>query len=210
MLPLLSTNQTQQQWDKSTECSSTESILKKSVRRTSRRRCLSVAFSPNIGVKEVPQLKDVTQEEKSAVWYAAEDYEQIKKSLIVTIRLMMAKKPMSSDHCTRGLEFRAPAGAKLRKTNKIDALTAVWNEQVKQWKDDRTDEEAISRVYQQQTQKSSMSARKMGLHDEMAVEQSLWNGGDSLSSLSLGSISSETNQKQIKPLEKQLCGPAAA
>jgi hypothetical protein len=124
---------------------------------------------------------------------------------------MMAKKPMSSDHCTRGLEFRAPAGAKLRKKNKIDALTAVWNEQVTQWKDNRTDEEAISLVYQQQSQKSRMCARRMGIHDQNTVEQCWANGDDSLSTLSLGgSISSESSQNPIKPMEKQLCGPAAA
>jgi hypothetical protein len=83
--------------------------------------------------------------------------------------LMIANKPVGSDQCTRGLEFRTPAGAKLRKTNKLKALTAVWNEQVAQWKENYADDEAIRRVYLEHSVKCIETARKMGLHDELAV-----------------------------------------
>jgi hypothetical protein len=132
-----------------------------------------VTFSQNVDVQEVPHLKDLPQEEKIATWYNNQDFERIKKSLVITLRLMMAQKPVGSDQCVRGLEFRTPQGAKFRKKTKIDALTAVWNEQVAQWKENKTDDEAIRRVYVQHSLKCREAARKFGLHDEQAVQNYL-------------------------------------
>lgn len=136
----------------------------------------SVSFGQHVDVKEVPHLKDLPAEEVSAVWYNSEDFEIIKRSLVVTLRLMVANKPVGSDQCTRGLEFRTPHGAKYRKKNKLEALTAVWNEQVTQWKDNVLDDEAIRRVYLEQSEKCCETARKFGIHDEKAVRNYL--GGD--------------------------------
>jgi hypothetical protein len=132
-----------------------------------------VTFNNQVDVQEVPHLKDLPQEEKAATWYNNQDFETIKKSLVVTLRLMMAQKLVGSDQCVRGLEFRTPQGAKYRKKNKIQALTAVWNEQVAQWKDNKTDDEAIRRVYLEHSLKCREAARKFGIHDEQAVQHYL-------------------------------------
>jgi hypothetical protein len=132
-----------------------------------------VSFEQHVDVKEIPHIKDLSAEEVSAVWYNGEDFEAIKKSLVVTLRLMIASKPVGSDQCTRGLEFRTPQGAKYRKKNKLEALTAVWNEQVAQWKDNVSNDEAIRRVYVEQSKKCIETARKFGMHDERAVQKYL-------------------------------------
>jgi len=155
--------ETQAHWDDagcSTDCFSTPKsplveLAKKKVR-----------FNTSIDVREVPHLRDLSEGETEATWFSPVEFENIKRKLVVTIRLMMAKKPIDRDQCTRGLEFRTPAGAKMRKQNKLKALTAVWNEQVAQWKDDRTDEEAISFVYQQQVLECRDIARRMAKQDE--------------------------------------------
>ena len=139
---------------KSPLASSTKSLTKR------------VQFSTSIDVREVRHWKDLPKEEVEATWYTPAEFEEIKKSLVITIRLMMTKKPLSEDLCSRGLEFRTPAGAKLRKKNKLKALTAVWNEQVAQWKADRTDEEAISYVYQQEVHECRIIARRLALQDQ--------------------------------------------
>ena len=162
MPPMLKT-ETQAHWDDagcSTDCFSTPKsplveLAKKKVR-----------FNTSIDVREVPHLRDLSEGETEATWFSPVEFENIKRKLVVTIRLMMAKKPIDRDQCTRGLEFRTPAGAKMRKQNKLKALTAVWNEQVAQWKDDRTDEEAISFVYQQQVLECRDIARRMAKQDE--------------------------------------------
>ena len=140
---------------------------------SSRSSDLFVSFTSDVDVKEVPHIKDLSPEEVAAVWYNGADFERIKKALVVTLRLMIAKKPVDSDQCTRGIEFRTPQGAKFRKKNKLEALTAVWNEQVSQWKENITDEEAIRSVYLEHSTKCMETARKFGLHDEKAVQKYL-------------------------------------
>jgi hypothetical protein len=134
-----------------------------------------VTFATNISVHEVPHLKDLPEEELRATWYDQADFEAIKQSMIVTIRLMMANKPIGSDidQCTRGLEFRTPAGSKIRKMSKMGAVTAVWNEQVSQWKDGRNDDEAIAEVYIKHGINSNKAARVVGIQDEQVVKECL-------------------------------------
>jgi hypothetical protein len=170
------------------------------------RKRRSVSFAKNFDVKEVPHLRDVTPEELQAAWYTAEDFDKIKKSMIVTIRLMMAGKPIGHHQCVRGLEFRTPSGAKTRKQNKLNALTAVWTEQVSQWNENKTDEFAISFVYQQQSQKCREQARRFGCHDEKAVQGS--DGfGDSIGNML--PLDGAENPIHVGPLSKKV-SPAAA
>ena len=132
-----------------------------------------VQFSNSLDVREVRHWKDLPKEEAEATWYTPTEFEEIKRSLVVTIRLMMTKKPVGEDLCTRGLEFRTPAGAKLRKKNKLRALTAVWNEQVAQWKADRSDDEAISFVYQHEVHECRIIARRLALQDQKDAQRYL-------------------------------------
>ncbi|KAG7359761.1 hypothetical protein IV203_034859 [Nitzschia inconspicua] len=180
-----------------------------------------VRFEQHVDVQEVPHLRDIPAEEVSATWYNSEDFNVIKKSLVVTLRLMLANKPVGSDQCTRGLEFRTPHGAKYRKKNKLEALTAVWNEQVAQWKDNVTDDEAIRRVYLEQSEKCRETARKFGLHDERAVqkylgEDNLSDSDDSVRSTSLRSRLvvdediEDFSNKIIEGFVKQSCVSSAA
>jgi hypothetical protein len=196
----------EQQFDNSMGCSSEPEPAMKSALVAPRK----VSFASNIDVKEVPHLKDVPEEDLKATWYTQEEFECIKKSLIVTVRLMMAMKPIDSEQCTRGLEFRTPAGAKLRKKNKLDALTAVWNEQVSQWKRNRTDEEAISFVYTEQCQKVSEVARRMASQDEKDVRRYSEIAEQSDSSLSFVSLDGDNMDQLHEQPTRSLCSPAAA
>jgi hypothetical protein len=177
-----------------------------------------VSFEQHVDVQEVPHLRDLPPDQVAEVWYNGEDFETIKKSLVVTLRLMIANKPVGSDQCTRGLEFRTPHGAKYRKKNKVEALTAVWNEQVAQWKDNVTDDEAIRRVYIEQSTKCCETAKKFGLHDEKAVQKYLGEDSseseDSVCSTSLRARlvveEDEFSNKIIDGFVKQACVPSAA
>jgi hypothetical protein len=175
----------------------------------------SVTFEHNVDVREIPHLKDLPKKDLLETWYTSEDFDRIKKSLVNTLRLMVAKKPVGSDQCIRGLEFRTPQGVKLRKKNKLDALTAVWNEQVAQWKDNKTDEDAIRRVYREQTLKCLQVAIKFGMSDEREALSALGQDGDSSFS-SFSSVESwasrglPTNGRIDKIVLKQSCLPQAA
>lgn len=156
-----------------------------------------VCFGASIDVREVPHLKDLPDGEAVATWYTQKEFEEIKKSMITTIRLMMAKKPIGKDHCARGLEFRTPAGAKMRKQNKLKALTAVWNEQVSQWKDDRTDEEALSIVYQQEVHECRTIALRLGLQDETEARRVLDEDGSDETEADFSTISLEDSTTNV-------------
>lgn len=189
----------------------------------------SVTFAKAVAVLEVQHLKDTTDAEIAATWYDTSECEAIKKGMVTTIRLMMAKKLIGSDQCTRGLEFRTPAGAKLRKKNKLESLTAVWNEQVSQWKTGTSDAEAISRVYMETSKHCGENAQKAGAYDEKAV-QKYWglhaSKDDSQSSLRLeGELAAESKARREtvgddvklqvgsdhhRQPRRTSCGPAAA
>ena len=179
----------------------------------------SVRFASEVDVKEVPHLNNVPEDEHVATWYSVEDFDEMKKDMIATVRLMITNKPVGEDRCTRGLEFRTPAGARLRKQTKLEALTAVWNEQVSQWKRHETDEERISIVYQRLSYKSREAAHTMGLRDEIAVEpqeeERILKENSSKSCIWIcKGLSGEDNfykENATKPiLKKHSCGPAAA
>jgi hypothetical protein len=130
------------------------------------RQTKAVHFRKNVDVREVPSLKSLPADEIEATWYTAEDFQVIKKTLVATVRMMIAEKPLDKDLCSRGLECRTPIGAKERKSNKLAALKAVWNEQVAQWKADVFDPEAIRAASHEQTTQCCELARQLGEFDE--------------------------------------------
>lgn len=168
-----------------------------------------VRFNGNIDVREVPHRNELPEGEAEATWYSPVEFEGIKKTLVATVRLMMAKKPLDQDQCSRGLEFRTPAGAKMRKQNKLKALTAVWNEQVAQWKEDRTNEEAIAFVYEREVHECRDIAFRMAKQDAKEASRYLQGGFDeSVSDFNL-SIEDTTKQSFAEP-QRAAVMPTAA
>jgi len=156
-------------------------------RRRSSKPKVGVHFSSNVDVREVPSLKDMPIEEISASWYNADEFLVIKKTLVTTLKLMAAKKPLHGDLCQRGLEHRSTAGVNARKVLRVRALRAVWNEQVSQWKSGTTDAEAIRVVYQRETDTAQTQARRMGQMDEIEARSYQLNGGTAANLDFLGS-----------------------
>ena len=174
-----------------------------------------ISFSQNVSVQEVQSHHAMPEEEKIATWYGPQEFESIKRSIVDTLRLMMSNKAMNSDeYTTRGLEFRTPAGAKIRKRNKIEALTVVWQTQVQQWQDDMTDEEAICLVYQKVSSQCRDYARKVGKNDErianmIAQEDKQLEENTSACEVALP-VDHGAQPEFRKQPRRSSCGPAAA
>jgi hypothetical protein len=171
-MPPLSTMDAQDIWDDSKECSCSnqESALwdaDKSIRSSIRPR--KVSFASQVSIKEMQHRRDIPAEEVSATWYNNTDFDEIKKSIIVTLRCIVAKRQLGDCKCSRGLESRTPEGAKLRKLNRINALTAVWHSQVDFWESDTINEEAIASVYQVQSAICKKAAHRAAIYDEQVV-----------------------------------------
>ena len=166
-----------------------------------------VSFGSHVDIQEVPHINDMEDDLIADTWYNDEDFAIIKQGMVVTVRLMMANKPVDESQTTRGLEFRTPAGSKQRKHNKLKALTAVWNEQVAQWKRNFADAEAISFVYQQQSYASQAVARQLALKDQ--VDARLYLGLEESEQLG-ASLTFESASSTLDSPERSSILPSAA
>lgn len=161
-----------------------------------------VRFDHHVDVKEVEHVNDMVDGRIGACWYTEEDFVSIKQGMIITLRLILANKALHDDQCARGLESRTPTGCKLRKQNKLNALSAVWEEQVAQWKQEVTDEEAISFVYQQQSYQSRAIARRRALQDQDEAREYLGlqkgQAKSSAGGVSFDELSSNTQEASVR------------
>ena len=117
---------------------------------------------------DVPHIDDMTPEEVKVIWYEKADYEKIKMAMIPIIRKMMKKEaiPETDKETIRGLEFRTRQGAIRRQHNKLEAITAVLDEQDRQLDDiGRVDEELLAKVYKQFNAHCQKEAHKLALGD---------------------------------------------
>jgi hypothetical protein len=214
-MPPLSTMDAQDIWDDSKECSCSnqESTLwdaDKSIRSCIHPR--KVSFASQVSIKEMQHRRDILAEEVSATWYNSTDFDEIKKSIIVTLRCIVAKRPLGDEQCSRGLESRTPEGTKLRKVNRINALTAVWHAQVEQWETDTINEEAIASVYQMQSAICKKAAHRAAIHDEAGLFETLVVGSNDRRKAVRDDIKQliGCEKKQTTQPEKASCAPSAA
>jgi hypothetical protein len=128
----------------------------------------AISFAPSIRFKPVKHIDDFTVEEIEDIWFTEYDLNVIRADCIATVRHMIYNKdPMDEEtYCTRGLEFKTPAGAKFRKDNKQTAIQAVMAEQRLQKSTDLVDEECLSKVYRASAGKSRHISHLMALRDE--------------------------------------------
>jgi hypothetical protein len=125
-------------------------------------------------IYDVPHIDDMTPEEVKAIWYEKADYEKIKMAMIPVIRKMMKKETIQeTDRETiRGLEFRTRQGAIRRQHNKLEATTAVLDEQDRQLDTvGRVDEDLLAKVYKQFNSHCQIEAHKLALGDVQPAKE---------------------------------------
>lgn len=167
---------------------------------TGKKRKLRFRLESN-EVRHILHLQDLREEEVRAVWYAREDYEQIKMTLIPVIKKMMRGETIeeSNEMSSRGLEFRTREGALRRQKNKMEAWTAVLDEQDRQVSAGLWDEEQLAKVYSTSSAKSRERAGAFGQLDA-AVARSLVTAEDE----DLQRKSSEATKAKKKKLSIRL------
>ena len=110
----------------------------------------------------------MSPDEVKAIWYEKADYEKIKMAMIPLIRKMMKKEHVieSDKETIRGLEYRTRQGAIRRQHNKLEAITAVLDEQDRQFDTiGRVDEDLLSSVYRQFSSHCQEEAHALALGD---------------------------------------------
>jgi hypothetical protein len=150
------------------------------------RKRRSVLFNPVVKNRRITHLNDISEEEKEATWISPDSYAAIKKRCMVTVKKMMRNQLTQEDlqselHSTRGLEGKTRQGAQRRRENKLDAISAVMEEQNLQWGEEVDDQEAITEVYCVYSYPCSQSAHQVGLDDHAAVQDYLFKNETTLS-----------------------------
>ena len=127
-----------------------------------------ISFNPRVAVKETIHRNDFSPEEISRSWYKKEDFQKMKLAFTHVVQLFAAGRyPGDNDQMTlRGLEYRHREGALRRKTNKLNALYAVLDEQERQWRDGFESDEKIRAIYLTHSTHCSHAAHVMGKQDE--------------------------------------------
>lgn len=115
----------------------------------------------------IPHLDEFTDEEVADIWFAPDEYADMKNEYKETVFLIEMGKALdeAEHHTARGLEYRTQEGAWARYENKRDAYNAVLDEQDNQWKEDCDDEEALRRVYLEHSTKCAANAAKLAQED---------------------------------------------
>ena len=147
----------------------TENVKKaiKSAPKTVERR--RVHFKETVSVRPITHVDNIPDEEIAAVWFSKKDFEDIKKSIATTLRLIAYGEFQGDDetHCVRGLEFRTRAGALERRENKWNCLNAVLDEQDRQKELGINNDKLLSQIYITENRLSRQASLKHGLHDQL-------------------------------------------
>jgi hypothetical protein len=132
----------------------------------------SVRFAERNQTFPIPHLDDIPSEEVAEIWYNPSEYSEIKSSYQMTIFMLENGELKEGDeHTSRGLEYRTQQGAWARYENKRDAYNAVLDEQDRQWKVDKDDHEALSRVYLLHSTKCAVAAADRGAEDAKEAKE---------------------------------------
>jgi len=131
-------------------------------------RRTKIQFNVRVAVKETIHRNDYTAEELFYSWYRKNDYTKMKQAFAYTVQLMAAKRfEGDTDEMTsRGLEYRHREGAVKRKSNKLNALYAVLDEQERQWQEGYENDVELSNIYVQNNLLCRDASHIMGLKDE--------------------------------------------
>jgi len=134
---------------------------------TERKRRLRFSVKDN-QVRAIPHINDISVEEVRATWYVRADYDAMKQSFIPIIRSMMRGDYIeeTNEQTVRGLEYRTRQGAIRRQHNKLEAISAVLDEQDRQYNTGELSDELLSQVYKKCADHCQEEAHQLALQDE--------------------------------------------
>lgn len=127
-------------------------------------------------IHPIPHIDDMTDEEVQDIWYERSDYEKMKMSMIPLIRKMMKGEHVEENNrqTIRGLEFRTREGAIRRQHNKVEAITAVLDEQDRQIQYmGYVDDELLSKIYCEVNGHCQVEAHQLAMGDVEPARQHL-------------------------------------
>ena len=121
----------------------------------------TVAFSPQVEIRDHLHISDISHNEKHHAWYNRDDMKFFKKDARHASELFASGQLQrdNEEYCRRGVEFRSPMAARQRRQERYAAILAVLDEQ------NDVDQEALRETYNCFTIRSRVEACARGAVD---------------------------------------------
>lgn len=130
-----------------------------------------VTFMKRVKIKKIRSYKLYSEAERQSIWHCEEEYNEIKKGCIRTLRQMMRTDfKEDQDFCPRGLEVRTKEASAARKEVRSVASQMVLEEQELQMEWGEKNDERLREAYLSISQEAQYRAHFRGLGDEKAVK----------------------------------------
>jgi hypothetical protein len=128
-----------------------------------------VSFARTAKVKKVRSRQHYSEEERDGMWYTPDEYIDIKKRAVQTLRIMMADPSFrdDSEHTSRGLESRTKDAARQRKEFKAHSRELVLEEQENQREAGVHSPGRLREAYQEMSLTATRQARMSAQRDEL-------------------------------------------
>jgi hypothetical protein len=128
----------------------------------------TVSFARTAKVKKVRSRQHYSEEERDGMWYNADEYTDIKKRAVQTLRLMITTPDFQDDinHTSRGLESRTKDAAKKRKEFKMHSRELVLEEQENQREAGVYSPGRLREAYLEASNTASQQAQAFAKRDE--------------------------------------------
>lgn len=126
-----------------------------------------VSFSKRVKIKKIRSHKLYSEAERDSIWHTDEEYSEIKRGCVRTLKLMMKSDfAETGDVCPRGLEVRTRTASAARKEIRLYASHVVFEEQENQAEWGETSDERIREAYLEISRDATSRAHFNGLRDE--------------------------------------------
>jgi hypothetical protein len=137
-----------------------------------RKRTIRLRMEKN-EIFPIPHIDDFDQDVIRATWYEKSEYDVMKVGFVATIKKMMRGEHIEENNVStiRGLEFRTRKGALRRQHNKLSAITAVLDEQDRQFNGGTFDDERLAEVYRSSGSHCQENAHVMAVKDEETMKE---------------------------------------
>jgi hypothetical protein len=133
----------------------------------------AVSFDANVALTETIALDDFTLNEIEAVWYTAEEMENIAQGCVKILdKIENGKHLNEKKYCARGLETHTVVGSLSKTRNRATSVMSVLEEQRRQVEGaEALDDEFIAELYNHITSSSQMWAQVVGSRDQKEAEK---------------------------------------
>lgn len=137
----------------------------------------NVQFYEIVSIRSTTHINDMSDEEVANAWFSRREMMTIKRALATEVKYMMCNSNNkdageTETTTTRGLEFRTKDGSALRRSNKLDSIHAVLDEQdLQHMRGINDDPEGLRKVYTSHSRRCLAASQALGRADQEVMER---------------------------------------